>query len=205
MNITLYHSPGACSMAVYISLLEANACFDVKIINLRNNAHLSAEYSQLNPKQKVPYLVVDGKGLSENVAIQWWIANTFPDANLLPSEKWDRMRAISLMGWFGSGIHPHITRHFKPEKFCETEDARENIKAKARKMLYEQLALVDRELNGRDWFFDHQTVCDNYFFWVFDRILREGFDLDEFAACTVHNNRMRELNSVQKVISHKFV
>ena len=205
MTITLYHSPGACSMAPYISLLEANADFDVKITNLGTNDHVSPEYTRLNPKQKVPYLVVDGNGLSENVAIQCWIASAFPEANLLPADKWDQMRAISYMSWFGSGIHPHITRHFKTGKFCGVEEAYADIKAKAKKMLFEQLALVEHELKGRDWFFDHQTACDNYFFWVFDRSLREGFELGEFANCTAHNNRMRERASVQKVIAHKTV
>ena len=81
------------------------------------------EYAALNPKKKVPFLVVDGKGLSENVAIQTWIGETYPAANLLPSDSWDQKRAISYMGWFGSAIHPHITRHFKPEKFCASDDA----------------------------------------------------------------------------------
>ncbi len=35
MDITLYHSPGACSMATYVSLLEAGADFDVKIVSLK--------------------------------------------------------------------------------------------------------------------------------------------------------------------------
>ena len=47
MDITLYHSPGACSMATYISLLEADAEFDVKIISLKNNDQSSPEYLSL--------------------------------------------------------------------------------------------------------------------------------------------------------------
>ena len=85
MDITLYHSPGACSMATYISLLEADAEFDVKIISLKSNDQQSPEYAAINPKKKVPFLVVDGNGLSENIAMQSWIAETFPQAMLLPS------------------------------------------------------------------------------------------------------------------------
>ena len=70
MDITLYHSPGACSMATYISLLEANAEFDVEIISLKKGQQESPEYAAINPKKKVPFLIINGKGLSENVAIQ---------------------------------------------------------------------------------------------------------------------------------------
>jgi len=202
MDITLYHSPGACSMATYISLLEAGAEFDVKIISLKTNDQSTPEYAAINPKKKVPYLVVDGNGLSENIAMQSWIAETFPEANLLPSDSWDQKRALSYMGWFGSGIHQHLTRHFKPIKFCANTDSHADIKTKAEAMYREQLALVETELTNRTWFFDHNTVCDSYFFWIYDRGLGEGFDLSEFEHCTAHNERMRTRKNVQTVLAH---
>lgn len=203
MDITLYHSPGACSMATYISLLEADAEFTVEIINLRNNEQSDPTYAALNPKKKVPFLSVDGKGLSENIAIQSWIAETFQKANLLPTDSWEQKRALSYMGWFGAGLHPHMTRHFKPMKFCGLEEAHNDIRKTAKAMYLEQLALVEAELAGRDWFFDHYTVCDSYYFWIYDRALREGFDLSHLTNSTAHNNRMRERASVQKVLAHK--
>jgi glutathione S-transferase len=202
MSITLYHSPGACSMATYISLHEAGADFDVKIISLKKNEQSSPDYAELNPKKKVPYLVVNGNGLSENVAIQSWIAETYSDAKLLPSGSWDHKRALSYMGWFGSGLHPHMTRHFKPIKFCSITDAHDDLRTKAKAMYMEQLALIETELAGKTWFFDHYTVCDSYFFWIYDRALQEGFDLSELEYCTAHNNRMRTRDSVKKVLAH---
>ena len=53
-------------------------------LNLRKEQHKSADYLKINPKHKVPLLVVDGKVLSESIAIQTWIARTFPQAKLLP-------------------------------------------------------------------------------------------------------------------------
>lgn len=201
MDITLYHSPGACSMASYISLLEAGADFDVNIISLKNNEQSNPDYAALNPKRKVPFLVVDGKGLSENIAIQSWIAEVFPDAKLLPTGTWDQKRALSYMGWFGSGIHQHLTRHFKPVKFCANADAHEDLKAKAKAMYMEQLSLIEVELTDKTWFFDHYTVCDSYFFWIYERALQEGFELSDFKSCTAHSNRMRTRESVKKVFA----
>jgi len=202
MDITLYHAPGACSMATYISLAEAGADFTVKIISLKNNDQSSPEFAALNPKKKVPYLVVDGKGLSENAAMQTWIAEAFPDANLFPSDSWDQKQALSYMSWFGSGMHPHITRHYKPPKFTEVTDAHTDLKAKAKAMFMEQMQLVDNELDGKTFFFDHYTACDSYFFWIYERALQEGFDLSGFKQCTAHNELLRKRASVQKVLAH---
>lgn len=190
-------------MAPYISLLETGAGFNVEIVSLRKQQQLGESYGALNPKRKVPFLVVDGQGLSENTAIQCWIAETFPEATLLPADGWQHKQAISLMNWFGSGMHPHITRHFKTQKFCAVPEADADIKARAQEMFAEQMQLADKELEGRTWFFDHFTACDAYFFWVFDRARREGFDLSSFTHAGAHNERMLERESVQKVIAHK--
>ncbi len=202
MDITLYHSPGACSMAVYISLIEAGADFDVKIISLKNGDHKKPKYATVNPRKKVPYLLVDGKGLSENVAIQHWIATTFPQANLIPSDSWEHCKALSYMGWFGSAIHPHITRHFKTGIFSADESSHDDIKIKAKAMYMDQLALLNAELEGKTWFFNHYTVCDSYFFWIYDRALGEQFALDGFEHCTKHYQRMIERPSVKRVLAH---
>ncbi|MBX2837106.1 MAG: glutathione S-transferase N-terminal domain-containing protein [Gammaproteobacteria bacterium] len=202
MEITLYHSPGACSMATYISLLEAGADFNVKITSLKNKDHLQPEYAALNPKKKVPYIAIDGKGLTENVAIQSWIAETYPDAKLFPADSWDQKRALSYMGWFGSGIHPHITRHFKPGFFCGNTDAHDDMKIKAKAKYMEQMELIESELEGKTWFFDHYTVCDSYYFWIYVRAEQEGFDLSGLVHGTAHNKRMLERESVQKVLAH---
>ena len=47
---------------------------------------------QLNPKHKVPVLVIDDEPLTENVAIQIWIARNFPDAGLLPRDSIDEYK-----------------------------------------------------------------------------------------------------------------
>ena len=70
-------------------------------------------------------------------------------------------------------------------------------------MLMEQLALVDDKLAGRTWFFDQYTACDSYFFWIYTRSAAEGFDLSGLKHATAHNERVRERDSVQKVLAHK--
>ena len=78
MDIVLYYAPVACSLVPYVTLTEAKAKFTVHPMNLRKGQQNSDDYLRLNPKHKVPLLVIDGKPLTENVAIQQWIARSFP-------------------------------------------------------------------------------------------------------------------------------
>ena len=105
MNLTLCYAPISCAMVPYIALTEAGAAFTVRTVNMHAGQHMTDDYLRLNPKHKVPVLLIDGEPLSENVAIQLWVARMFPQARLLPSGGLDEYRAIALLAWCASGIH----------------------------------------------------------------------------------------------------
>ena len=121
MKLTLYYAPVACSMVPYINLSEAGADFEVVAINFRAGQHHGPEYLQVNPKHKVPALVIDGEVLTENVAINLSIARTFPQARLLPADAKQEWQAVALMAWCASSIHPALTPNNNPARFCETQ------------------------------------------------------------------------------------
>ena len=126
MQIALYYAPFSCALAPYITLTEAKANFEVRPLNLRKEQHKSAEYLKINPKHKVPVLIVDGRALSENVAIQIWISRTFPQAKLLPSDPWEELKAISILSWCASGIHPFLARINSTPRVCDLPGADES-------------------------------------------------------------------------------
>lgn len=201
MDILLYYAPVACSLVPYVTLTEAGADFTVRPVNMRKRQHMSAEYLALNPKHKVPVLVVDGRPLTENVAIQVWIARNFPDAKLLPRDPWEEVKAISVLAWCASGIHPHLTRINGPAKFCDTPGSESRVRALAQDQLFENLRIADAMLADRDFFFDHFTAADAHFFWCFRRGLQFKLDQSGFKNCTAHFERMKARTSVQKVLA----
>jgi glutathione S-transferase len=200
MEIVLYYAPIACSLVPYVTLTEAGADFKVETINMKKGQHRSPEYLKLNPKHKVPLLVVDGNPLSENVAIQSWIARTFPNAKLLPSDPWQELQALSLLSWCSSGIHPFLSRLNSPSGVCDLPGAGESVRKIAIKHLFENYKLADELLAGREYFFDHFTAPDAHFFWCFRRGSLFDLDLSEFKNCTAHFERMKRRPSVQKLL-----
>ena len=203
MDIVLYYAPITCALVPYVTLTEAKADFQVRPINLRKRQQMSADYLQLNPKHKVPVLVVDGQPLTENVAIQVWIARNFPQAKLLPADPWQEMKAISLHAWCASGIHPHLSRFNSPVKFCDAPGAEDSVRHIAQQQVFDYFKIADDLLAGREFFFDHFTAADAHFFWCFRRGLQFGFDQSGFAHCTAHYQRMQTRASVKKVIAYE--
>ena len=86
MKLALYYAPMTCALVPYVTLTEAGADFDVVNLNTRANQHKTPGFLALNPKHKVPVLMIDGAPLTENVAIQIWIATfSFPRRLTFPS------------------------------------------------------------------------------------------------------------------------
>ena len=203
MKITLFYAPIACSLVPLISLYESGADFEVKSVNMRKQEQLSPEYLKLNPKHKVPTLLIDGRPLTENVAMALWMTRAFPHAGILPSDPDDEVRAVSIMAWCASGIHPHLTPNARPANYCDLPGSEESVKRVANVMLFEDLRIADEMLAGREWFFDHFTAADAYFYWCFMRAISFKLDLSEFKNCHSHYQRMLARPSVQKLVEHQ--
>jgi glutathione S-transferase len=203
MQLILYYAPNACSLVPYVTLTEAGAAFEVRPLNFRRSEHMAPEYLQLNPKHKVPLLVIDGERLTENVAIQIWIAHNFPAAKLLPSEPMQELQAISLLAWCASGIHPFLSRINSPPRVCDLPGSEESVRRLATQQLFENYKIADDLLAVRQWFFDHFTAVDAHFFWCFRRGTQFNLDLSQFKNCTAHFERMEQRPSVRKLLNYE--
>src|ERR1700688_5048886 len=80
--LTLYYSPGACSLASHITLEESGAPYEAHPILLSKDENKTGSYLKINPRGKVPALRVGGEPLTENNAILTYLAKTYPQANL---------------------------------------------------------------------------------------------------------------------------
>lgn len=203
MQLTLYYSPVTCALAPYITLTEAGAAFEVRPVNLRKGENRSPDYLKLNPKHQVPTLVIDGVPLTENVAIQQWIARQYPAAKLLPADPMQELKAISILSFCASGIHPFLFRINSPHLVCDLPDAEPAVKRLAQMQLFEKFGIAEAMLEGREWFFDHFTAPDAHFFWCYRRATLFPIDVSSFKNCTAHFERMKQRPSVQRLLAYE--
>jgi glutathione S-transferase len=129
--LELYFAPGACSFVPHVALEAAKAEFEPKLVKLHKGEQKTPEYLALNPNGQVPVLVVDGRPLSQIVAICDFLDRTFPQAGLLPQDPWKRSQAVSQLAWMNNTVHPTFTHFFRPEKFASSEAGRADIKQQA--------------------------------------------------------------------------
>jgi glutathione S-transferase len=201
MKLQLFYAPYSCALVSYVALAEAGAEFTVHAVNMMRGEHTQPDYLRLNPKHQVPALVIDGEPLTENVAIQLWVARQFPAAQLLPAGGLQEFRAISIMAWCASGLHTTLTPNVLPQRYCDLPGSEESVRRCAQKLLLERLAVAEEQLTGRDWFFDRFTLPDAYFYWCFRRATQFKVELAPLVACQAHFERVAKRASVRKVLA----
>lgn len=199
----LYFSPGACSMAAHIVLEELGSPFEAKAVMLRKGEHKTDAFAAINWKQKVPVLEVDGRRLTENVAILSFLGWSKPAARLMPAPgTWEATEALSLLAWFSSGVHPVIGRFFRPSAYCDLPGSEDAVKRIAGEGTAHAFAGVEKMLAGRDWLLGDYSVADAYAF-VFMHWAQHALKLDvaPFPNYRAHYDRMTARPAVQRMLA----
>ena len=151
--LQLYFAPGACSFVPHVGLEAAEAEFEPKLVKLHKGEHRTPAYLAMNPNGQVPVLVVDGKPLTQIVAICDFLDRQFPDASLLPKEAWGRSEALSQLAWMNSTPHTTATRFFFPERYAESDAARAEVKKRATEDFRGYLERLQNTLRGKSFWF----------------------------------------------------
>ena len=151
--LTLYWAPGACSFVPHVGLEAARAEFEPKMVKLHKGEHRTPAYLAMNPNGQVPVLVVDGKPLTQIVAICDYLDQRFPEAGLLPKDPWERCQALSQLAWMNSTPHTTATRFFFPERYADSEAARAEVKKRASEDFRGYLERIQNTLHGKSFWF----------------------------------------------------
>jgi maleylacetoacetate isomerase len=105
--ITLYHFPrSSASYRVRIALNLKGLTYQCKLIDFRKNEQRSDPYLAHNPQGLVPTLEIDGRIISQSLAITDYLDATRPLPPLLPQEPWTRSRVLSMALAIACDIHP---------------------------------------------------------------------------------------------------
>ena len=199
--LTLYFSPGACSLASHIGLEETGAPYELKPILLAKGQQRTEEYLNINPRGKVPSLSVDGKILVENTAILTYLARSFPGKKLMPTDPAEEARCIGTMCWFSSVVHPSYQRAMRPERFAEGEAAQATVKETGRKSFWANCQEIDSMMQGKDWVMGSEyTLVDPYALVFYGWGARAGFPMKDLSAYTAWQERMMNRPTVRKSV-----
>jgi len=108
-QVVFYHNPQSRGRIVHWMLEEANAPYEVRVVDFEKKEHKSDEYLAINPMGKIPTIVHRGTVVTESAAICAYLADAFPSAGLAPAL--DDPKRGTYLRWlfFGAGcVEPAV-------------------------------------------------------------------------------------------------
>lgn len=197
--LTLYYGRGACSMASHIVLEESGEPYTARPVDLANGEQRTEAYRKINPHGRVPALGLDnGEVLTENTAILPFLGKRF---KLWPTDALAEAKALSLIGFFASSVHPAHAHVGRPERYAVDAAAYPTIKEAGLKAFHGYLKEIDGMLAGRHWFGDQYSVLDPYGFVFYTWGLRRELPMAELKHYTAFKDRMLQRAAVQRVVA----
>jgi len=206
MGLTLYYAPGACSLVPHVALEEAGATFDTVRLILADGDQRKAGYLSINPKSRVPTLLVDGRPLTEVIAIVTYLDRRFSTAGILPGH--DPLllaRAYEVMTWLASTVHVAFAQITRAERYADDPDVRSALAAPGRDRFVRALDGLEALAAANDpWLVGETfTAVDSYALVVRRWAERIGVDLSAYSSWTAKGDRALDRPSVVRALAHE--
>ena len=204
--ITLYYSPGACSLAPHVVLEELGVRFEARRVVIADGETATPEFLAVNPKGRVPVLIVDDRPLTEAIALLAYLGSLRPEAGLLPSPgSLELGRCFEFMAFLASTLHIGYAQLWRPARFLpEGFPAQEAFTAQGREIVRRANAQIEAQLPSGWVLGSRYSVADAYLlpFWRWG--LRIGLDMAaDYPRWTAWKERMLARPAVRRAIARE--
>ena len=201
--LTLYYSPGSCSIASLIAFEEAGLAYEAKRIDFSKGEQRSPEYLKINPKGRVPALVTDRGVITETPAILTYAAQIARSARLAPlddSFAFARMQAFN--NYLSSTVHVNHAHGRRGSRWTDDAAAIETMKAKVSDTMAESFALIEEQMIVGPWVLGSDySVADGYLFTLARWLESDKVDIRTFPKVNAHFERMHERPALQRALA----
>jgi glutathione S-transferase len=163
-----FHSPGSCSDGILLLLQELHIEFKTEIINLKKGMQHDPAFLVINPKGKVPSLLLeDGSTLTEFQTIAYWLVATFKKSNLWPDTLEKQAQTLEVLDFIVGSVHMRGFTFVKmPKKFQLDEKGTEDLRSFGRSEAQKGLKHLGSILGTSKYLFGNFGVADAALFYV---------------------------------------
>jgi glutathione S-transferase len=156
-----YHPNSTFSRRVRIALIEKQIQCELVIVDMAARKHREPAYLALNPYGRVPTLEQDGFVLYESTAILNYLEATHPTPPLTRGSARERAQVDMHMKLCDLQMTRHSGTIIFPKRFLPKERWNEAAMAEAKGEIEKHLAILDRQLAGRNYLVAEQfTLAD---------------------------------------------
>lgn len=202
--LKLYYAPNTCALASLITLEEAGAEHEISRVDFSREEQRGADYLAINPKGRVPALETDDGIITETPAILTFIAQSFPEANLIPADAYGFARVQEFNSYLCATVHPAHAHRVRGYRWADDAAAIAEMARKAPSVMTECFELIEREMFEGPWVMGASfTISDPYLFTISNWLERDGVDIAQLPKIREHRERMSERESVRRAVDRE--
>jgi glutathione S-transferase len=203
--LKLYYAPNTCALASHIALEEAGAKYETVRLSFKTDDQKKPDYLRINPKARVPSLVIDQGVITETPAILFYIAQTHPSARLAPvDDPYALAKVQAFNSYLCSTVHVAHAHRMRGARWADDSEAHEAMKKKVPQSVGECFALIEREMFKGPWVMGNDyTICDPYLFTLSQWLEADGVEINKTPPIADHFKRMSERAAVRKAIAEE--
>ncbi len=196
----LYYAPGTISIAVAIALEEAGLTYEPVKLDFASGEQTTPAYAQINPKGRVPALVVEGGILTETGALLDFIAAKAPDAGLVPADAVMAARMREVMYYLASTMHVNHAHKMRGSRWADKKSSWADMKGKVAETMTTSCAYIENSgLRGPFVLGENLSLADIYLYVVCSWLEGDGVDVSAFPKIVTFRAAMEARASVQAV------
>jgi glutathione S-transferase len=198
-KMKLYFSPLACSLATRIALYEADAAASFEQVDPQSKlTSTGRDFRQIHGLGLVPVLELpNGERLSENAAVLQYVARSYPEAQLTPTDPRGVAQLQQWLCFIGTELHKGL---FMP---LLSKQAGPDAKRYALSLVESRLSWVARHLQNRELLLDRFSVADAYLFTILNWTMATPVDLTPWPALLEYQARLRTRPSVERAFNEE--
>jgi glutathione S-transferase len=194
----LYLAKGTISIAVAIALEEAGLAYTPFVVDFAAGAQAQPGYLAINPKGRVPSLVLDHGRLTEAGAILEYIGSLAPA--LVPENAFQAAKMREAMYYIASTFHVNHAHKLRGHRWANEEASFVDMRAKVPETMRAACAYPEVEVMQGPFVLGEQiSLADAYLFVATTWLAGDNVDVSGFPKLYAFMATMEARSSVRKM------
>lgn len=196
-----YYAQHTCALASLAALEEAKHAYRAERLAMGPGGAGDESFAAISPLRQVPVLQTATGVIRETGAILTYLADSYPDAAILPVAGRERVEAIQWIGFLGGTLHPVFRLLWRPARWVgDGETAQMALRSATMLYLVRAMDAASTSLGTREWVLGSQRSAIDFYLHVFTRWmgLTQRSLADNLAA---HHARVAALPAMERAVA----
>lgn len=204
MSIILYTSPTSIGVVSHIALEESALPFSVVPVDFASKQQSSTDYLKINPKARVPSLIVEKGIITETPAILTYLAQMAPDSSIgLPEDPFEHAQIQSFNAYLCSTAHVAHAHKLRGSRWVDDEAALKALTQNVPKTMALCFDMIEQQMFKGPWVHGSGfSISDPYLYRISSWAEIDGVEINNYPKIKAHREAMAQRDSVRAVEAH---